>query len=172
MPHRATRVPGRAARALLLGLGLTACSDSPASTDPAARDLEALRRATSAFQDFQASQAAGYTFLFMDMCMTDQSAERRGGMGFHYVNTSLLDGQVAVETPEALMYEADADGRLRLIGVEYVIPKDQWTGTRPPVLFGREFTLNSFDLWALHVWVWKDNPSGMFADWNPTVTCA
>jgi hypothetical protein len=26
-------------------------------------------------------------------------------------------------------------------------------------------------IWALHVWLWKHNPSGMFADWNPNVTC-
>jgi hypothetical protein len=23
----------------------------------------------------------------------------------------------------------------------------------------------------LHAWIWKDNPSGLFADWNPTVKC-
>ena len=25
--------------------------------------------------------------------------------------------------------------------------------------------------YELHVWAWKHNPSGMFADWNPTVSC-
>jgi hypothetical protein len=30
---------------------------------------------------------------------------------------------------------------------------------------------HTFDVWALHVWVWKHNPSGMFADWNPQVSC-
>ena len=39
------------------------------------------------------------------------------------------------------------------------------------MLFGRELKLNAFDLWALHVWIWEDNPSGIFADWNPRVTC-
>jgi len=43
----------------------------------------------------------------------------------------------------------------------------------PPVLFGHEFLRNDvFQLWGLHAWVWKDNPSGMFANWNPRVTCA
>jgi hypothetical protein len=23
----------------------------------------------------------------------------------------------------------------------------------------------------LHVWVWDHNPSGMFTQWNPTVSC-
>ena len=31
---------------------------------------------------------------------------------------------------------------------------------------------DTFQLWGLHAWVWKENPSGMFANWNPNVTCA
>ena len=26
--------------------------------------------------------------------------------------------------------------------------------------------------YELHVWAWKNNPSGTFADWNPNVSCA
>lgn len=26
-------------------------------------------------------------------------------------------------------------------------------------------------IYELHVWVWRENPSGPFADWNPTVSC-
>ena len=25
--------------------------------------------------------------------------------------------------------------------------------------------------YELHVWAWRDNPHGMFVDWNPTVSC-
>jgi hypothetical protein len=40
------------------------------------------------------------------------------------------------------------------------------------VLFGHAFKQNdAFQLWGLHVWLWKDNPNGIFADWNPVVTC-
>jgi hypothetical protein len=43
----------------------------------------------------------------------------------------------------------------------------------PPRLFGQDFKVNAaFGIWALHAWVWKDNPSDIFADWNPVVTCA
>ena len=135
------------------------------------RDLATLRAATARFHRFAAGEAAGYTFLFMNMCMVDQSAANRGGMGLHQVNLALLDGSVNVATPEALLYEPRSNGQRRLVAVEYVIPKAAWQGDRPPVLFGRDFTLNAFDLWALHVWVWKRNPSGLYADWNPRVSC-
>ncbi len=43
-------------------------------------------------------------------------------------------------------------------------------GGRPPTLFGVSFHRHpSLPLWVLHAWVWKDNPAGVFADWNPAV---
>ena len=166
---------------------LSACNaDQPALTEatPAAaatgaevrglapavqQDLARARAATAQFHRFDVAEAAQYDFLFLDMCMENQPT---GGMGYHYVNVGLLNGTVDVEHPEAVMYEPGPNGQLRLVGLEYVIPASEWTSPEPPVLFGREFTLNQFDLWALHVWIWKNNPSGMFADWNPTVSCA
>ncbi len=135
------------------------------------RDLATLRAATARFQQFEQADPAGYSLLFLDACLVDPSGADRGAMGYHYVNTGLLDATVDVATPEALLYEPDADGRNRLVGVEYVIPKADWPHAEPPRLFGRDFTLNGFDLWALHVWAWKDNPSGRYADWNPDVSC-
>ena len=26
-------------------------------------------------------------------------------------------------------------------------------------------------LYVLHAWIWQNNPTGMFMDWNPTVSC-
>jgi hypothetical protein len=38
---------------------------------------------------------------------------------------------------------------------------------------GQQFRVNSaFGVWALHAWVGRDNPSGVFADWNPRVSGA
>ena len=133
------------------------------------KDLARARSATARFHRFAAADAAEYDFLFMDMCMENQPT---GGMGYHYVNVGLLNDVVEVEHPEAVMYEPGPNGQLRLVGLEYVIPAAAWTSEDPPVLFGQEFTLNQFDLWALHVWIWKENPRGIFADWNPRVSCA
>ena len=136
------------------------------------RDLATLRSATARFHRYEVARQDGYTFLFMNMCMEDQSPARAGGMGKHYVNTSLLDGSLDVAHPEALLYEPGPNGQLTLVGVEFVIPKSAWTSAEPPRLFGRDLKLNKFDLWALHVWVWENNPSGLYADWNPRVSCA
>jgi hypothetical protein len=103
-------------------------------------------------------------------CMTNPAA---GGMGFHYGNTALIDAVANVAEPELLLYEPEKNGRLRLVAVEYIIPYAAHPrNAAPPVLFGREFLQNdAFQLWGLHAWVWKHNPSGMFANWNPTVSC-
>jgi len=92
-------------------------------------------------------------------------------MGYHYVNTDLLDDQLDVANPEALLYEPESNGRLKLVAVEYVIPADAWHHDYAPELFGQKLVLNSFNLWALHVWAWENNPSGIYKSWNPRVNC-
>ncbi len=162
---------------------LGGCSDSPTGTAAPAglelrgapateqQGLAAIRAATAQFHRLDVAQDAGYDFLFLNTCMVDGSEANRGGMGYHYVNLGLLNGEVSIHTPEAVLYEPGPDGQLRLVAVEYVIPRAEWSEPDPPVLLGQEFTLNAFDLWALHVWVWKRNPSGIYADWNPNVSC-
>jgi hypothetical protein len=104
-----------------------------------------------------------------------------GAMGVHFVNFSLVDGVPEAERPEALIYEVK-DGRARLLGVEYIVPAAAWSpkeGDPPvPVLDGQVFHFvdspNRFGLpafYELHVWAWRENPSGTFADWNTQVSC-
>ena len=59
------------------------------------------------------------------------------------------------------------------MAVEYIIPYAFHSReSAPPVLFGKPFVQNDvFQLWGLHAWVWENNPSGMFANWNPNVNC-
>ena len=151
----------------------TESSDGPEAAAGRAehQGLAAARAATARFHRFDAAHAAGYDFLFMNMCMVDGSSADLGGMGYHYVNTGLLDASLDVTRPEAVLYEPGANGQLRLVALEYVIPAAAWTSPQPPELLGRQLTLNAFDLWALHVWLWKRNPSGLYADWNPEVSC-
>ena len=100
-----------------------------------------------------------------------------GGMGIHYINGGLLtDGVISAAKPEALVYEPQANGTLRLVALEYVIfQADAPSG--PPSLVGQTFESNDGvalgipAIYTLHAWIWKWNPSGLFADWNPRVTC-
>ena len=123
--------------------------------------------ATARYRDVNRAVADGY--VPNETCSALPGV---GGMGYHYVNTTLLDDKVDVAHPEALLYEPGSNGQLNLVAVEYVIPKAAWTSDKAPTLFGKDFKLNAFDLWALHVWVWENNPSGLYADWNPRVSCA
>ncbi len=54
----------------------------------------------------------------------------------------------------------------------HIVPFALWEGS-PPELFGQEFVANEADgVWQLHVWLFRNNPAGLFADWNPTVSCS
>jgi len=135
------------------------------------KDLATLRQATAAFQRFDSASHAGWSAP-ITACMTDPGGA--GGMGFHYGNVGLINGTVSVDKPQLLLYEPEQNGRLRLVAVEYIIPYTFVPrSAEPPVLFNQKFAqVDAFGLWGLHAWVWKENPSGMFASWNPNVNCA
>ena len=158
----------RAATVLLVG-SLVACGDDPTGpslTPEQQRDLQAVRAVTAPYTDFARAQAAGYSEKLTD-CMSDST----GGMGFHYGKVAFIDGAARLLEPEILMYEPQRDGSLQLVGLEYVVPLS--ASATPPSLFGLSFHRNeAFQLWVLHVWLYRDNPSGIFSDWNPTVSCA
>jgi hypothetical protein len=140
------------------------------------RAARIVRQATRDLRDVTAANDAGYEQF---LGCVDEPGE--GAMGTHYVNGTLVgDDSVDRRSPEALMFETRRDGSLRLVGVEYIVFQDVWDAGNPerPKLFGEDFHLvtspNRYDLppfYALHVWAWKHNPSGTFADWNPLVTC-
>jgi hypothetical protein len=174
---------------LLGGIALLAgCSGEPITTETTghfdvrasesqsfgaavSQELASLRQVTAPFQRFDSASHAGWSTP-ITACMTDPGGA--GGMGFHYGNVGLINGSASVENPQLLLYEPEKNGRLRLVAVEYIIPYTFVPrSAEPPVLFDQKFQqVDAFQLWGLHAWVWKENPSGMFASWNPNVTCA
>ena len=126
------------------------------------------RQATEAYVNIAAAEADGYEPI--TDCMADAE---QGSMGTHYAKASLLeDPALDVTQPEVLMYEPLPDGGMELIGVEYLVPAPLWTEDAPPVLLGQEFEyLEDLDLYALHLWARRNNPNGLYADWNPNVSC-
>ncbi|HKW08868.1 MAG TPA: hypothetical protein VJO33_00725 [Gemmatimonadaceae bacterium] len=134
------------------------------------RELERVRQITAPFHNIDRAKRAGWSTQITD-CMVDPAGS--GGMGFHFGNTQFIDGTAQVDQPAVLLYEPEPHGRMRLVAVEYVIPYTFHSrDAEPPVLFGQKFQQNdAFQLWGLHAWIWKANPSGVFANWNPRVNC-
>ena len=150
--------------ALLSSFGARAAVADPPAKNPLADEV---RSANQRFEDVAAATSEGYSPIPCD------SAQMGGGMGIHYVNAAYLkDTSLNVARPQAVMYEPMNDGRLKLIAVEYITFKG------PASLEGHLLNFNgspnSYGLdpfYELHVWAWKNNPRGTFADDNPDVSC-
>ena len=164
---------------------LLACEDHPGTLAPeGASAVEAraasastssqiaqLRRLVARFHDFDAAVDAGWATQITP-CL---EAPGLGAMGFHYGNLGFIQdgGVVDLLQPELLLYEPEKSGKLRFVGVEYIVPfTDHPATAAPPTLLGQPFAqVPEFGVWGLHIYVGRENPSGIFAPWNPKVSC-
>ena len=155
------RLARGAAMAAVLTLSATLLPAMSASAEPSVQSqLASLRNATAAYHDLSAAEADGFVPL---LGCFDSAA---GGMGQHYFIPSRM-GVVSLNEPTALVYEPH-DGRYNLVAVEYIVPGP--ADMTPPHLLGRDFTyLSALGVWKLHAWIFRPNPAGMFADYNPNV---
>jgi hypothetical protein len=152
----------------------------PSSASAGAEDLSTARAATAQFHEVGTATAAGYGEFRDAALIACIETPGVGVMGIHYVNGGLVgDGAINAATPEALVYQPLANGKLRLVAVEYIVFYSMWAGASKPSLFGQEFKLigtpNRYGIpafYELHAWVWQHNPSGIFKDWNPSGSCA
>jgi hypothetical protein len=146
--------------------------------------LGTAKEATTQFRNLALAKKAGYGLLKDKKgiaCIAMDSMPEMGAMGVHYAKPALVgDGTLEVDTPEALVYQPRAGGKLSLAAVEYVVLKKDWDKqySHRPVMFGHTFNLtaagNRFGLpayYSLHVWLFTKNPSGEFSMWNPNVKC-
>jgi hypothetical protein len=134
--------------------------------DGPSRLVEQVRTANEGFKDVAVAVSEGYAPI---PCASGVDG---GAMGVHYVNATLIGESVDVNRPQAIMYEPKADGKMELIAVEYITTKG------PAALGGQLFNFtgapNRYGLgpvYELHVWAWKSNLRGAFADMNPAVSC-
>jgi len=138
--------------------------------------VEVVRKATARYRDVTVAEADGYALQFG--CVTGGDV---GAMGLHYVNGPLvMDGLLDATRPEIVIYEPTANGGRKLIGADYLVLAEAWDATHssPPELMGQLLHLfeapNRFGLpafYTLHVWAWKDNPTGTFVNWHSNVSC-
>lgn len=147
-------------------------------------ELAQVRRATARFHQVDEALAAGYELGWVNGasvriitgCVAHPTA---GAMGYHYFHPALVaDNGVDALRPEVLVYESTPDGGRKLVAVEWVVRSNL---SNPPGLSTAPSVLGmpmhilvpppGPAFWLTHAWVWKHNPAGMFADWNPEVSC-
>jgi hypothetical protein len=150
-------------------------------------ELAQVRRATARFHRVEAAIEAGYELGWVNGagvriiagCVSHPTA---GAMGYHYINAELVD-DLAVDPlePEALVYESAPDGGLELVAVEWIVrgpqsnPPGVPAGAPAPTVLGMDMHIlvppPGPAFYLMHAWIWKHNPAGMLADFNPEVTC-
>lgn len=140
--------------------------------NPYADDLAAARQALERYSEIDVAIADGFERLFE--CISGE----RGAMGVHYIHPGRVDNKLVLAEPEVLMYEPQSDGSMKLVSVEHIVFEKDWTNATPPQFLGRTLkrktTVGAHPVdpfYEIHVWHWRDNPNGRFADWNPQVSC-
>ena len=181
MSHMKHRLAAALFAAMLLA---SLASSSVAAHRPSGpiRDLFRAAVATARFHSLDQATKAGYgpfpDGVPLHECIS--SLDDTGAMGFHWVNGPLLTPELDPTKPEVLVYAPDRRGNLHLAALEYVVFKADWDAIHddPPELFGQEFMDSGFpnryeipEFYALHVWLWKWNPTDLFAPFNPNVSC-
>jgi hypothetical protein len=146
---------------------------SPAALD---EQLRAVRAATARFHSLTQAEQAGYTL--QSACVRNEAGP--GVMGIHRINAGLRsDPALDPMQPEMLLYIPDKHGKLRLVGVEYFVWEADWQRVHGPnaaypTMFGQTFVRGTHGIpphYELHVWLWAENPAGLFALWNPALSC-
>jgi hypothetical protein len=148
-------------------LALAAVGSASAANSDRSALVDQVRAANNRFKDVSVALAEGYAPI---PCASGIDG---GAMGVHYVNAEYLKDEVPdIKRPQAVMYEPLPNGKMALVAVEYIAFKG------PASLQGQLFNFtgspNRYGLgpfYELHVWAWKANPRGVFADMNPDVTC-
>jgi hypothetical protein len=164
--------PATAAEAMSPHHGLKSDEKAPTS-----ELVKVVREATERFQDVDVAKREGYGLLFG--CVSGGDS---GAMGLHLVNLALVaDPALDPKRPEIVLYEPRPDGGVRLTGADFLVFKADWDAQHPgepPQIMGQLLHLfespNRFglpDFYTLHVWAWKNNPTGTFVNWNANVSC-
>lgn len=145
--------------------------------------LAATRAALERFQDPLVAVREGYfsTVACIDYPQGGVDGDVKftpGAMGVHFLNVAHIGPTLDSLKPQVLIYEPVGD-KLRLIAAEWFVPVA--AAKERPTIFGQPLIgpmdghepimpkeLKHYDL---HVWLWKDNPAGVFSSTNSALKC-
>lgn len=172
---------------IALTVAVTICASLPVAAQGPKGLAPELQRVREVLEKYKDPVLAVHDGYFSTLgCVTypkpggaGQVPYKAGGMGVHFLNVGLLGKPLDPLKPQILVYEP-VGGKLQLVAAEWFVPLSPETKERPQ-LFGKPFDgpmeghhplmpqgLHHYDL---HVWLWKDNPAGLFAPTNPGVKC-
>jgi hypothetical protein len=146
------------------------------------RKIAELREWSASFHTLEGAAAAGYTQNIgcIDETLNGVDPSVARGMGYHLTrgDVDLIgDGVVDIDNPEFLVFaphrlddrlpKAERLGKARLVGFDYFVPASLWQQADPPEFFGVPFHWSeAFQGWMRHIYLWGNNPEGMFEDFN------
>ncbi len=163
---------------------LSAQAPAPAAAVTAPDDVATAKAALAKYSDPLVAIKDGYfsTLACIDFPVgaKDGTVEYPpGAMGVHFLNAANIGPKLDPMKPQILLYEQVGD-KLVLTGAEWFMPVAASGGVAPSI-FGQTLlgpmdghepimaaSLTHYDL---HVWLWKDNPKGMFTPTNAAVKC-
>jgi hypothetical protein len=149
--------------------------------------LAKIRSNTAKYHRLEVAESKGYNLD--PHCV---AVPGLGGMGHHAVNMAKIGPFVNPTEPGVLVYEPMKNGKYKLVAVEYLVPSEPWDamGSGGPPMLGEipfddhrelieiepDVFVNAkggppFPHYQLHVWVWKNNPNGIYTPFNPNVSC-
>lgn len=157
--------------------------------------LQQVARQLERYKSVSYARSQGY--IQASECETHPTL---GAMGHHYVNPRLLgltppvNGRVngtgtdtGVDPPAILLYVPDGQGGLKLAGIELLVFAEAWNAANnhPPMYRGRTFNYMAdnpntprdeahgfMPHYDLHIWLFEHNPSGLYEQWNPNLSCS
>ncbi|MEP6495396.1 MAG: hypothetical protein ABJF01_22105 [bacterium] len=155
---------------------------SRAATSTAA--IDAVRAALDKYKDPIAAVRDGYYSTVGCVDFPKGSTEagameyKPGAMGVHFLNMGLVGPKLDSTKPQVLLYEPVGD-KLVLTGAEWFVPTE--VAKTPPTILGHQLMgpmeghepvmPAQLHHWDLHVWLYKNNPNGMFSATNSAVKC-
>lgn len=178
----------------------TTASNAPAPGEPSLADVRAATERFMDVRVALAEGYIRDPFDLCDSAEMMGKPAALGAMGIHYFRPDLVgvtappnprvDGNgthTDFMKPAILIYEPQANGSLELVAVENLVFQRSWhtTGaTSPPSFHGVPYDAMADDPataideahmfaphYDRHVWIYRDNPNGVFTPFNPAVSC-